>query len=95
VLDAKEKTDRTVLDLLREETERFRGTWILEMGANKPSKVLEVARQRAETTVAVGGAVRNPRWLERGPFAKRLLDAGARELLILTRLAEGSSDGSS
>lgn len=77
-----------VMKTLQEETERYKGTWIRETAANKPMKVLEVARTRAETTVAVGGTLRNPRWFEREPFARRLIDAGARELLILARLHE-------
>ena len=77
--------NEALLHELEEQTNRYRGAWIREMGNNIPAKVLEVARARPETTVAVGRAVRNPRWLERGPFAKRLIDAGARELLILAR----------
>ncbi len=80
-----ETPDETILRELQEQTSRYKGEWIRETGTNIPGKVLEVARARAETTVAVGRAVRNPRWLERGPFAKRLIDAGARELLILAR----------
>lgn len=74
-----------VLNELEAETRRFGGMWIHETGANIPLKVLEVARARPETTVAVGSALRNPRFFERGPFAKRLIAAGARELLILAR----------
>lgn len=73
------------LTILEEETRRYGGAWIQREGTNAPQQVLQVARERAETTVAVGSALRNPRWLERGPFAKRLIDAGARELLILAQ----------
>ncbi len=79
------EADERVLHELQEQTQRYNGDWIRETGSNVPGKVLEVARTRTETTVAVGRAVRNPRWLEKGPFAKRLIDAGARELLILAR----------
>lgn len=81
------------LDELQTETERVGGTWIHEIAVNKPEKVLEVARRRAQTTVAVGGALRNPRFFERGPFARRLIDAGARELLVLARLHGDSHFG--
>jgi two-component system sensor histidine kinase KdpD len=77
--------DETALRELQEQTQRYNGEWIRETGSNVPRKVLEVARTKTETTVAVGRAVRNPRWLEKGTFAKRLIDAGARELLILAR----------
>ncbi len=87
-----EAVDDQILERLQRETESYRGTWICESAKDKPAKVLQIARERPETTVAVGGALRNPRWLERGPFAKRLLDAGARELLILLRLTQTGED---
>lgn len=83
-----ESGDAQILERLQRDAERYGGMWLRESAKDKPAKVLEVARSQAETTVAVGGALRNPRWLERGPFAKRLLEAGARELLILARLSE-------
>jgi two-component system sensor histidine kinase KdpD len=91
VMDEDDAQDEAVCERLQQETERYRGTFIRASGRNKPEKVLEIARSRPETTVAVGGAMRKARWLERGPFAKRLLDAGARELLILRRLHEEST----
>lgn len=91
--DPNETVDSAVLDALQNEAKRFGGTWSVEGSANKPQRLLEIARSRPETTVAVGGALRDPRWFERGPFAKRLLDAGARELLILARLHEDSTEG--
>ena len=91
VSDPREHVDESALDALRAETERYNGVWITDSAADKPAKVLEVARRRPETTVAVGGALRSPRWLEKGPFAKRLIDAGARELLVLARLHEQST----
>jgi two-component system, OmpR family, sensor histidine kinase KdpD len=91
VTTPKEPTDESIVRKLRDETERFRGSWIHAVASDKPQKVLEIARTRAETTVAVGGALRNPRWFERGPFARRLIEAGARELLILARRVPGSA----
>ena len=91
VNNPRERVDETVLQELQKETERSGGSWIRETGTNKPLKVIEVARARAETTVAVGGALRNSRWLEKGPFARRLLEAGARELLILARRHDESA----
>ncbi len=83
--------EEAACEVLQREAERYKGDWIHEVARDKPAKVLEIARRRAETTVAVGGALRNPRWYERGPFAKRLIDAGARELLILARRHEDLS----
>ncbi len=88
---APNEREEAACDALQREAERYNGEWIHEIARDKPAKVLEIARRRAETTVAVGGALRNPRWYERGPFAKRLIDAGARELLILARLHEDSA----
>ena len=85
ITNPRDVTDESILTELQEQTRRYGGEWIRETGNNIPGKVLEVARARPETTVAVGRAVRNPRWLEHGPFARRLIDAGARELLILAR----------
>jgi two-component system sensor histidine kinase KdpD len=92
VSSADDEIDEQVMQALQAEAERFGASWIHEPGKDKPRKVLEIARRREQTTVAVGGALRNPRWLERGPFAKRLIDAGAAELLILARLHEESTD---
>lgn len=83
--DEKEPADDEIVQSLEQQARRYGGEWICRPAADKPRTVLEIARTRAETTVAVGGATRNPRWLERGPFAKRLIDAGARELLILAQ----------
>ncbi len=94
VTDPKYRVGESALQHLQQETEKNGGTWIRETGSDKPRKVLEVARAHPETTVAVGGALRNPRWLEKGPFARRLIEAGARELLILAALHETSTDDS-
>ncbi len=85
ITNARNSADDTILQQLENETRRCGGVWFHETAADVPKRVLEVARVRAETTVAVGGAVRKPRWYERGPFAGRLIEAGARELLILAR----------
>ena len=78
-------SNRPVLEHLRAIAQEQGGTWICEAARDVPAKVLEIARRQKETTVAVGGALRDQRLFEKGPFAKRLLDAGARELLVLAR----------
>jgi two-component system, OmpR family, sensor histidine kinase KdpD len=52
------------------------------------TSLLELSRKRPETVVAVGGTHRTPRWPSRNSFARRLLDAGARELIVLARPSE-------
>jgi two-component system, OmpR family, sensor histidine kinase KdpD len=60
--------------------------WIDERDVDDSAKrVLQIARSRPQTDVAVGGTHRTPRWPQRNAFARRLLDAGARELLVLAR----------
>jgi two-component system, OmpR family, sensor histidine kinase KdpD len=59
--------------------------WIDQRADDSARALLTVARKRPETVVAVGGTHRVPRWPARNAFARRLLDAGARELLVLAR----------
>lgn len=59
--------------------------WINTRANDAATALLDVARKRPETVVAVGGTHRTPRWPARSAFARRLLDAGARELIVLAR----------
>jgi two-component system, OmpR family, sensor histidine kinase KdpD len=60
--------------------------WIDERGVDDAAKrLLEIARSRSQTDIAVGGTHRTPRWPARNSFARRLLDEGAREVLVLAR----------
>jgi two-component system sensor histidine kinase KdpD len=62
--------------------------WIDERNVDDAAKrVLQIARSRPQTDVAVGGTHRAPRWPQRNAFARRLLDAGAREVIVLARPA--------
>ena len=58
-------------------------TWIRAEDPHVPETVLRIARQVRETTIAVAGTFRTPGFMQRKTFARRLLDAGALELLIL------------
>ncbi len=60
-------------------------SWRDERAPDAAQRLLEVAREQSETVVAVGGTHRAPRWPARNAFARRLLDAGARELIVLAR----------
>lgn len=77
------------------EYERFarihNADWIEDRAPDAAVRVLEIARTRAETVVAVGGTHRKPRWPARNSFARRLLDAGARELIVLARPANAAN----
>ncbi len=83
-----EKQDPGVVAAFAAQTQRAGGTWINERHADVPKRILEIARSQSETTVAVGGTVRTPRWPQPNSFARRLLDAGARELIVLARRHE-------
>ncbi|HKU81343.1 MAG TPA: hypothetical protein VJP76_04160 [Candidatus Tumulicola sp.] len=73
----------TSVAALRAEARKTNAEFIDDCADDVPQRVLEIARAKAETTVAVSGRHRSPRWRMRRSFARRLLDAGARELLVL------------
>ncbi len=83
--------DSGVVEKLRVEARKTNAEWIDEVAEDVPKRLIEIARSRPETTIALSGARRSPRWLQRASFPRRLLDAGARELLVLTSPA--ASDG--
>ncbi len=79
------RVESGIVDRLRAEARKTNAEWIDEVAEDVPKRLIEIARSRAETTIALGAATqREPRWLQRPSFARRLLDAGARELLVLT-----------
>lgn len=69
---------------LRDAAANANAAWIRASGMNVPNTLLRLARQVPETTIAVAGTLRTPRFMQRKAFARRLLDAGALELLVLT-----------
>jgi two-component system, OmpR family, sensor histidine kinase KdpD len=81
----KDRIDSRVVEALRAEARKTNVEWIEETAEDPPGRLLEIARSRPETTIALAGTHRAPRWLARPSFARRLLDAGARELLVLMR----------
>jgi two-component system, OmpR family, sensor histidine kinase KdpD len=78
-----EKVDKGLLEAMRAEARKTNTEWIEETAADVPGRLIEIARTKPETTIAVAGTLRMPRWLQPPSFARRLLDAGARELLVL------------
>ncbi|MGZ3495934.1 MAG: hypothetical protein ACXWNK_02210 [Vulcanimicrobiaceae bacterium] len=91
-----EHPDPAVLAKLEAATKAAGGTWKYDRSADPPKRVIEMARERPETTVAVGGTLRSQaRWPQPNAFARRLIDSGGRELLILARRHEkvGELDG--
>lgn len=77
------RTDGVIVDAMRAEARKTNAEWIDEVADDVPTRLLEIARSHPETTIALAGARRTRRWYGRPSFPRRLLDAGARELLLL------------
>jgi two-component system sensor histidine kinase KdpD len=84
VVEPRQRVDAAIVERLRAEARKTNADWIEDVAEEVPKRLLEIARARPETTIALAGTLRAPRWLARPSFARRLIDAGARELLILT-----------
>lgn len=83
VTPANEQSDPAIVTALRSEARMTNADWIEEHADDVPARLLEIARRKPETTIAVAGTLRKPRWPQPPSFARRVLDAGARELLVL------------
>ncbi|MBV8196893.1 MAG: hypothetical protein JO263_02050, partial [Candidatus Eremiobacteraeota bacterium] len=91
VVNSRERVDAAVVERLRAEARKTNVEWIEDASDDVPKRLIEIARKRPETTIALAGSHRAPRWLQRPAFPRRLLDAGAKELIILTRPGEPTS----
>lgn len=87
IAERRDKVDGAALAQFERAARAGNAEWIDERADDAAKRLLDVARTRAETVVAVGGTRRTPRWPARNAFARRLLDAGARELIVLARPA--------
>jgi two-component system, OmpR family, sensor histidine kinase KdpD len=85
VTGPKDRIDAKAVEAMRAEARKTNIEWIEDAAPDVPKRLLEIARMKPETTIAVGGTHRKPRLLAPPSFARRLLDAGARELLVLMR----------
>ena len=97
IAEPKDKFDPAALAEIERLARTLNAEWIDEASKDAAVRLIEIARARHETTVAIGGTKRTPRWPQPNSFARRMLDAGARDLIVLTRPAlEGpdiSDDG--
>ncbi|MBV9264127.1 MAG: sensor histidine kinase KdpD, partial [Candidatus Eremiobacteraeota bacterium] len=91
VVSPRERIDASLVERLRAEARKTNVEWIEDSVEDVPRRLIDIARMRRETTIALAGSHRTPRWLGRPAFPRRLLDAGARELLILARPSEPAS----
>ncbi|MBV8639427.1 MAG: hypothetical protein JO322_15205 [Candidatus Eremiobacteraeota bacterium] len=85
IAERRDKVDPEQVARFERAAQTIGADWIDERADDAAKRLIEVARSRPETVVAVGGTLRKPRWPARNAFARRLLDAGARELLVLAR----------
>jgi two-component system, OmpR family, sensor histidine kinase KdpD len=83
VVSPRSRVDSNVVEMMRAEARKTNAEWIDAVADDVPKRLLEIARSRTETTIALAAARRAPRWLQPPSFPRRLLDAGARELLVL------------
>ncbi len=83
VVQRRQIVDPALVEAMRNEARKTNIEWIEESADDVPRRVIEIARSRPETTVALAATKRAPRWMAPPSFARQLLDAGARELLML------------
>ena len=95
IAEPRDRVDASTIEDFERIARSLSAEWIDEKSNDAAKRLLEVARMRPETMVAVGGTHRTPRWPARAAFARRLLDEGARELIVLERPAPPSGAPSS
>jgi len=93
VVSPKETVNPAIVQQLRAEARKTNVEWIEATSADPEQRLIEIARERPETTIAVAGAWKPPRWLSHPSFARRMLDAGARELIVLAGPPEAVDAG--
>jgi two-component system, OmpR family, sensor histidine kinase KdpD len=82
-------TPPDVLEELKAATESVQARWVYASANDAAKALVPLARERS-ALLAVEGARATPRW-PRGPtFARRVLEAGARELLVLAPPSAGA-----
>jgi two-component system sensor histidine kinase KdpD len=74
---------RTV-EALESAARRVHAQWVAASGRDYVKTLIEAAAAAGATTIAVEGSRSKPRWPRRPSFARKLLDAGAAQLLIVT-----------
>jgi two-component system sensor histidine kinase KdpD len=85
IAEPSDKVDPAMVTEFKRIAKTVNAEWIDEQVPDAPTRLLEISRSRSETTIAVGGTLRTIRWPQKNAFARRLLDAGARELIVFAR----------
>ncbi len=78
-----EPPSRTI-EALEAAARRVRADWSIAVGKDPAKELIGAAAAQGSTTIAVEGSRAKPRWPRPPSFARRLLEAGARQVLILT-----------
>ncbi len=85
IAEPRDRVDPDILNEFERIAQTVNAEWIDEKASDAAKRLIEVARMKPETIVAIGGTHRTPRWPARNSFARRMLDTGARELIVLAR----------
>ncbi len=91
VVEPRSRREPKIVERMRGEARKTNAEWIDEVADDVPQRLIEIARERAETTIALAGSRRAPRFLQGPSFPRQLLEAGARELLVLMPPADATS----
>ncbi|MBD5605561.1 MAG: hypothetical protein IAI48_10800 [Candidatus Eremiobacteraeota bacterium] len=84
VAKTKEAAETRVVAALEEATRRVRARWRLAIDDDPATGLIAAAAAEGVSTIALEGARSKARWPIGGiPFARRMLDAGTKQLLIL------------
>ncbi len=86
ISERRDRVDEAMLMEFKRATRVLNIDWVDEREVEDAAKrLLQIARSKPQTEIAIGGTHRAPRWPARNSFARRLFDSGARELLVLAR----------
>ena len=84
VAKSADAAESRIVAALAETARRVRARWKVVIGTDPAKAMLETAKIEGGTTLAIEGARHQPRWPSTGtPFGRRLLEAGATQILIL------------
>ena len=78
-----EAAQTRIVESLSEAARRTRARFSIATGDDLASTLIAAAARESATTIALEGARKKPRWPGGVPFGRRLLDSGAKQLLIL------------
>jgi len=72
-----------IIDELAATARCMRARWSVTTGSDVAVELMDAVQREGAATIAIEGARKRPVWPRGVPFARRLLDVGAKQLLIL------------